>query len=156
MIKNNNQLLPWLLFIILFHSKYNLNIHCWFLRILFILFHIEAYAKISLDPTYLVIIICARLRVLVFNATFNNILVIWKRSCLLVEETWVPLVTDKLYSMFYRVHLTWVGFELTTLESVYQNDKWCHLFLYITDSWKNIFYIVAHGYVKLELSWYKS
>jgi len=44
---------------------------------------------------------------MVFNATFNNI------SVLLVEETGVP---QKLYHiMLHRVHLTRVGFELTTL-----------------------------------------
>jgi hypothetical protein len=31
-----------------------------------------------------------RVRVMVFNATFNNIAVIWWRSVLLVEETGVP------------------------------------------------------------------
>ena len=49
--------------------------------------------------------------VMVFNATFNNISTILWRSVLLMEKT-----PDKLYHiMLYRVHLSWVRFELTTL-----------------------------------------
>ena len=63
-------------------------------------------------------------RVMVFNATFNNISVIlWWSVLLWVEVIRVPekttdlsQVTDKLYHiMLYQVHLAWMGFELTTL-----------------------------------------
>ena len=69
------------------------------------------------------IIIWVRVWVMVFNATFNNILVISWLSVLLVEQTWVPRENHQpaasdwktLSHNFYQVHLTWAGFELTTL-----------------------------------------
>jgi len=71
-------------------------------------------------------------RVMVFNATFNNISVLSLRSVLLVEKTGypqkttdLPQVTDTLYSiMLYQVHLVWVGFELTT-KVVIGTDRIC-------------------------------
>ena len=65
-----------------------------------------------------------KISVMVFNATFNNILVISWRTVLLVEETGVPeenyrpaaYLTHKCYHIIlYRVHRTCAGFELTKL-----------------------------------------
>ena len=60
---------------------------------------------------------------MVFNATFKNISVISLQSVLLVEypenTTDLSKVTENLYHiMFYRVHLTWAGLKLTTLEVI--------------------------------------
>ena len=57
-----------------------------------------------------------RVRVMVLDATFNNISVISRWSVLLLEKTTdLPQVIDKLYHIMYQLHHACVGFELTTL-----------------------------------------
>ena len=57
---------------------------------------------------------------MMLNANFNNILVISWQSVLLVEETGVPggKPANLNHIMLYRVHLAWVGFELTRLLAI--------------------------------------
>ena len=64
-----------------------------------------------LGNAYSIVILYAMVRVMVFNATFNNNSVISWWSALMVEKIGVPgeihQDTDKLYYiMLYRVHLT--------------------------------------------------
>ena len=58
------------------------------------------------------------IKAMVFNTTFNSISVISWRSVSLVEETGVPGENHRhevCHMMWYRVHIAWAGFELTTL-----------------------------------------
>ena len=64
----------------------------------------------------------SRVRVMVFNATSNNISVIPWQSVLLVEETGVPGENHRpvashwqnfYHIMWYWVHIAWAGFEFT-------------------------------------------
>ena len=62
-------------------------------------------------------------KVMVFNATFNDITFISWRSVLLVEETGVPGEKHRpaeshwqtYHKVLYQVHLALAGIELTTL-----------------------------------------
>jgi hypothetical protein len=75
--------------------------------------HLLHYASINLEGHYILwssLKKClVRIRIMVFNATFNNISVISWRSVLLVEKTIdLPQVTDKLYhKTLHRTHLAW-------------------------------------------------
>ena len=60
-----------------------------------------------------------RVRVMVFNTTFNNISVISWQSVLLVEETGISgenhqPVASHWQTLSHKVYLAWTGFELTT------------------------------------------
>jgi hypothetical protein len=68
---------------------------------------------------------------MVFNDTFNNISVLLWRSVLLVEETDLPQVTDKLYlTVLYRVHLAMSTDCIGSLKSncMYDHDAPLPLF----------------------------
>ena len=87
-----------------------MSLSCLIWNILFSKLFMAFLAKVSLLFT-------------VFNATFNNISVYrggqlncWRNLDYPKITSNLPQVTDKIYHiLLYRVHLAWVGFELTTL-----------------------------------------
>ena len=116
---------------------------------------------------------------MVFNATFTIISVILVGQFYLERKpeypektTNLPQVTDKLYHiMLYQIHLTWVGFKLTTLVGIgtdctgscksnyhtimtmtapyyfYINFKWCWICSHPEYSWNTARWALA------EYSW---
>ena len=109
----------WSLYFVSFNWRL-LIISLWYLQILLII--IVVFIRQDKQPSNFQ---CENsgVRVVVFNATFNNIAVIPWRSVLLVEETGVlvenhhlPQVIDKLYHIEYIS--PWAGFELTFLVAI--------------------------------------
>ena len=91
------------------------------------------FRKFSCQDTCKFIFFSGR-RVMVFNATFNNISVILWLSVLLVEETGVQMypekttnlseVTDKLYHIkLYEVHLVMSGIRTDNLRSFSDSEQ---------------------------------
>ena len=97
---------------------------------------------------------------------FNNISVISWRSVLLVEclEKTTDKVIDKLYhKMLYRVHLSWTGFELTTLvvmgtDCIYIGSckPSCHTIMTTTAPQMNIIVTTCHQYFIFCFTWKSS
>jgi hypothetical protein len=83
--------------------------------IIALIFHFAQSILLLTNATYVnpehlyVLFVC----LMVFNATFNNISVISRRSALLVETTDLSQVADKLYHIMLYTS-PWSRFELTT------------------------------------------
>ena len=78
--------------------------------------------------------VLTRVGVKVFNATFNNISVISWQPVLLVEKTEVSGENHRPTAIIlYRVHLAWVGFELTMLVVI--DTDWIDLCLSKSFDW---------------------
>ena len=92
---------------------------CLFILFLFLLNCFLLVYDIFTTSWYLYLSSKVKVRVMVFNATFNNISVIsWglRKSRYPEKTTNLPQVTDTLHHiLLYRVHLTWAGFELTNI-----------------------------------------
>jgi len=88
-----------------------------FYGLCFFLYKMEIIAiAICLFPIFSFVNV--EVKVMLFHVTFNNNSVISWRSVLLMEETQVnpPQLTETLsHIKLYRVHLAWVGLELTML-----------------------------------------
>jgi hypothetical protein len=104
-----------------------------------------------------------KVRVRVFNTTFNNFSATSWRSVLLVEKTAdMSKVTDKLYSiMLYQVHYAWAKFELIGTDCIGSSHK-SNYHAITTTTAPNIQsnleqgYVFFLGYLKVNISFIRS
>jgi len=66
---------------------------------------------------------------MVFNATFNNISVIWWRSVLLVEETGIPCEKHRPSASHWKTlshNVVWVHLTLSWTHNISGDRHWLH------------------------------